>query len=107
MDNISIKRTNILKDGKDIKDIKKDLDKIEYSYNMGNEVMQQKVIDEIYSSYYWMNGAVAMLPSTGAKSKNQMTGIDYQYILEVQHSFLELYCKGKEIDFIQKEIKEF
>lgn len=107
MDNVSIKRTSILKDGKDIKDIRKDIEKIEYAYNMGNEAMKQKVIDEIYGSYYWINGAIALLPSTGTKSKNQMTGIDYQYILEVQHSFLELYCKGKEIDFIQKGIKDF
>ncbi len=104
MDNVSVKRTSILKDGKDIKDIKKDLEKIEYSYNMGNDVMKQHVINEIYGSYYWTNGAIALLPSTETKSKNQMTGMDYQYILEVQHKFLELYCTGKEIDFIQKII---
>lgn len=106
MDNVSIKRTSILKDGKDIKDIKKDIAKIEYAHNMGNEATKQRVIDEIYDSYYWIKGAIALLPSTGTKDKNQMTKIDYQYILEVQHLFLELYCKGEEIDFIQKAIKD-
>jgi len=56
MDNVSIKRTSILKDGKDIKDIRKDIEKIEYAYNMSNEGMKRKVIDEIYGSYYWING---------------------------------------------------
>ena len=104
MDDISIKRTSILKDAKDIKDIRKDIEKIEYAYNMGDEAMKQKVIAENYNSYYWMNGAIALLPSTETKSKNQMRRIDYQYILEIQHSFLEIYCSGKEIEFIQKKM---
>lgn len=107
MDNVSIKRTSILKDEKDILDVKKDLEKIKNAYNMGTEGEKKKVIDEIYDSYYWMNGAIALLPSTGTKSKDQMTETDCQYILEVQHSFLELYSQGKEINFIQKEIRNF
>lgn len=107
MDNINFKRTSIWKDGKDILDVKGDLEKIKNAYNIENKDRKKKVIGEIYDSYYWMSGAIALLPSTGTKNKEQTTEIDYQYILGVQHSFLELYCQGKEINFIQEEIRNY
>lgn len=105
MEEEAIERTNILKDGKDIKDINSDMKKTEYAHDWGDEITKERVVRENYDSYYWLDGAIALLPTTVRKNKGELKVIDYQYILKVQYLFLELYRDGKTIEFIKKEIE--
>ena len=95
--------TDIVHDAKDINDVRKDIQKIVFAHNNSDETTKEKVIREIYQSYYWMSGAIALLPKTVAKTDSQMNVKDYQYILEMQYQFLLLYEAGKTIEFLEKE----
>lgn len=99
------KVTDIIYDAKDIKDVRQDIQKIVFAYNNSDEATKEKVIREIYQSYYWMGGAIALLPKTVSKTDSQMNVKDYQYILEMQRSFLLTYEAGKTIEFLEQEGK--
>lgn len=56
MEEVSIERTNILKDGKDIEDINSDMKKTAYAHDWGDEITIERVVRENYDSYYWLDG---------------------------------------------------
>lgn len=97
--------TDIIHDAKDIKDVREDIQKIVFAHNNSDEATKEEVIREIYQSYYWMSGAIALLPKTVTKTDSQMNVKDYQYILEMQYQFLLLYEAGKTIEFLGQEGK--
>lgn len=97
--------TDIVHDAKDKNDVRKDIQKIVCAYNNSDKETKEKVIREIYQSYYWMSGAIALLMDTVIKTYRQMNDDDYRYILEMQYQFLLLYEAGKTIEFLGQEGK--
>lgn len=95
--------TDIVRDAKDISDVRKDIQKIVFAYNNSDKETKKKVIKEIYQSYYWMSGAIALLTDTVIKTFRQMSDDDYRYILRMQYSFLLAYEAGETIEFLKKE----
>ena len=84
---------------KDVEDIEKDIRKIEVALNSPGCANKEAIVNEIYKAYPWMNLEISLLPTTSLKTYNQMTEIDYQYVLNKQYELLKLYETGKMNEF--------
>lgn len=72
-------------------------------HNILDMIQDVKDVKEIYKSYPWIGMVISLLPNTSPKRQEQMTEVDYQYVLDMQHKLLGLYGAGKLKEFLDKE----
>ena len=94
---------DMIQDVKDVKEINSDLQKIEKAFYIPNYGEKKLTVEEIYKSYPWIGMVISLLPNTSPKRQEQMTEVDYQYVLDMQHKLLDLHGAGKLKEFLDKE----